>query len=132
MKTVEAIIAKRGGQEGLKARHIRIENSGYMPLVIEYIGTGPRGLPLISVAHYYTQNGDPMRDPEMTFEIDPEGKQDWGPVTYQQDNLGIYQEAVWCEDNGRVMVRPVLVKDLKSFARTWDRNLKEQGFLKAA
>ncbi|MGB8644443.1 MAG: hypothetical protein WCF84_04350 [Anaerolineae bacterium] len=103
-----------------------------MPLVIEYIGSAPRGLPLISVVHYYMQNGDAMCDPEMTFKVDPEGKQDWGPVTYQQDTLGIYQEAVWRESNGRVMIHPALVKDLKAFARSWDRNLKEQGFLKVA
>jgi hypothetical protein len=29
-------------------------------------------------------------------------------------------------------VRPRLVKDLASFARQWDRNLKEQGFVEAA
>ena len=55
------------------------------------VGPGPRGLPTVSVAHYYTQNGDLMRDPEMVFEVGPDGA--FHPVSYQQDNLGIYQEA---------------------------------------
>lgn len=132
MKTVAAIIEKCGGLEALKQQYIEIKNRGYMPLVIEYIGTGPRGLPLISVSHYYIQNGDLMRDPEMTFEIDPAGQQEWGPITYQQDSLSIFQEAIWRAPDDRVMIRPSLVQDLKAFARTWDRNLKEQGFLDVA
>jgi len=131
MKTVEQIIKGRGGLDALKSKYIRIENPGYMRLVIEHVGTGPRGLPLVSVAHYHEQNGDAMRDPEIVFEIDPQGQMEWGPVEYTQDNLGIYQRAVW-QENGHVYIKPRLVKDLKSFARTWDRNLREQGFLQAA
>lgn len=36
------------------------------------------------------------------------------------------------DEAGRVMVRPRLVKELTWFARQWDKNLKEQGFLDAA
>jgi len=36
------------------------------------------------------------------------------------------------DEAGRVMVRPSVLKDLASFARLWDRNLKDQGFLDAA
>jgi hypothetical protein len=50
--------------------HIRIDNPPFMPLVIEGVGTGPRGLPAISVAHYGLQNGDAMRDPEICFEAE--------------------------------------------------------------
>jgi hypothetical protein len=71
-----------------------------------------------------------MRDPEMTFEVDGEGR--FLPVSYQKDNLGIYHEAVFLDGQGRVMVRPRLVKELASFARQWDRNLKVQGFVDAA
>ena len=63
MKTVQGIIEAHGGIEGLKRQYLRIERPGYMRLVIEYIGTGPRKLPLISVAHYGEQNGDAMRGP---------------------------------------------------------------------
>lgn len=111
--------------------HIRIESEGFMPLVVERIGTGPRKLPLISVAHYFTQNGDAMRDPEMTFEQDARG--DLHPVTFQQDGgLPLYQEAVFQNEEGQTLVRPRLLQQLRSFARTWSCNLREQGFLSAA
>jgi hypothetical protein len=128
MKNVRAIIKRFGGLE--KPQHIRLEAPGFLPLVIEAIGTGPRGLPLLSVAHYFEQNGNPMRDPEMTFEVDGEGR--FLPVSYRQDNLGVYQEAVFLDEQGRVMVQPRVVKELASFARQWDRNLKDQGFVDAA
>jgi hypothetical protein len=35
-------------------------------------------------------------------------------------------------EDGRVLVRHDLVRDLQSFARTWDRNIREQGFVDAA
>ncbi len=57
MNTVKKIIDKRGGLEALKISSIRIENPPYMRLVIEYVGIGPRGLPMVSVAHYTEQNG---------------------------------------------------------------------------
>ena len=128
MQNVKAIIDLFGGLAGF--RHIRLEAEGFMPLVIEAIGPGPRGLPMVSVAHYYTQNGDAMRNPEMTFEVAAGGG--FLPVSFQQDNLGIYQEAVLQDEAGKVLVRPRLVKQLASFARQWDRNLKEHGFVEAA
>jgi len=36
------------------------------------------------------------------------------------------------DEAGRLMVRPRVLKDLQSFARLWDRNLKAQGFVDAA
>lgn len=125
MPTVARIIEAHGGLEHLCKRPIRLLNPPYMRLVIEAIGDGPRGLPAISVAHYYEQNGDLMRDPEMVFEIGPDG---WAPVSFWQDNLGFYQEAVVLT-GGKVFVRQDIVADLKTFARDWDRNIAAQGFL---
>ena len=48
----------------------------------------------------------------------------------RQDNLGIDQEAVFKDEAGRVHIRPRLFADLKFFARRWDRNIAQQGFLK--
>jgi hypothetical protein len=131
MKTVAKIIDLFGGIAKMPPIELHVE--GYMRLCIENVGInlccGPRGGALISVAHYYEQNGDLMRDPDLVFEI-IDGE--WWPISYRQDNLGLFQEAVWCDDSSRVMVRQKLVRDLKSFARQWDRNLKEQGFLAAA
>jgi uncharacterized protein DUF6908 len=132
MKTVEKIIEAFGGLEFLNKDYIRLDNEPYMTLCIEYIGPGPRGLPQISVAHYGQQNGDAMRDPDIVFEVDFETGMGWGPVSFRNDYAGVFQEAVWVAENGDVMIRPALVKELKQFARIWDRNLKEQGFLERA
>ena len=127
METVREIIDRKGGLEALKSSHIKVINPPYMPLVVEYVGQGPRGLPLVSVAHYFEQNGDMMRDPEIVFEVPARGT--WEPVSIQQDPLGSHQEAVFRDDAGRLMARPGLVRSIKAFARMWDRNLKAQGFL---
>ena len=131
MKTIQKIIELFGGLRALRDSPIKLESEGFMPLSIEFIGHGPRDLPLVSVMHFYEQNGDLMRDPDMEFEIDGQGK--WHPVSYRQDSIGVMQEAVFVDDKtGRVMVRPKLVRDLRRFAATWSKNLDEQGFLEAA
>ena len=131
MKTVQAIIDLFGGLPNLRNNPIKIEVIGFMPLSIEYIGTGPRGLPLVSVMHYYEQHGDICRDPDMECELDAQGI--WNPISYRQDSIGMMQEAVFTDSQtGAVKVRPRLIRDLKRFARTWDHNLDEQGFLAKA
>jgi hypothetical protein len=129
MNTVQTIIEMHGGLQKLQANYIRIENKPYMCLVIEYVGAGPHDLPLVSVCHYGEQNGDLMRDPEMCFEIDQAG--DWHPTYFRTDYMGIEQNAVYKGDDGRAYHYPRLVKQLKSFAKTWSKNLKEQGFIEA-
>lgn len=119
---------------GLKpGLHIRIENEPYMVLCIEEIGQeGPHGRPVISVAHYFEQNGDLCQDPEMTFEviIANDGKKThyYTPLTFQQAIPPIYQE-VYTE--GFKGYRPALMRELKSFARIWQTNIGHQKFLQA-
>jgi hypothetical protein len=135
MRTVAKIIEARGGLKRLRDNYIRLDNPPYMRLVIEHVGIGPRGMPAISVAHYYEQNGDLMRDPEMVFEVNPDFWQtgDWEPVSYRQDNLAMYQQqAVFIDDQGHAVADADTVRQLKAFARQWDRNIADQGFLKAA
>jgi hypothetical protein len=134
MRNVQKIIDLHGGLEALKRKYIRLEVPGYMRLVIEHIGTGPHGGELVSVAHYGEQNVDAMRDPEIMFEVasDAKGGMTWHPVAIQQDYIGSYQQCVFEDEQGRVMIRPALVRDIAAFARIWDRNLKHQGFIDAA
>ena len=47
-----------GGIDGL---YVSIANEPFMRLVIEHIGEGPHGLPVISVAHYYEMNAISVR-----------------------------------------------------------------------
>ena len=128
MESVREIIDVFGGMARLRQEVMRVEAAGFMPLHIERIGVGPRGGVLVSVAHYYVQNGDLMADPDLTVEV-VDGE--WSPVAYRQDGLGVYQEAVYL-DGDRVTVRPGLVNDLKQFMQAWDRNLRDQGFVDAA
>ena len=128
MESVREIIDVFGGMARLRQEAMRVEAAGFMPLHIERIGVGPRGGVLVSVAHYYVQNGDLMADPDLTVEV-VDGE--WSPVAYRQDGLGVYQEAVYL-DGDRVTVRPGLVNDLKQFMQAWDRNLRDQGFVDAA
>ncbi len=119
MKSVmEAILKRHGLLETFNAStdfHLRIENEPWMPLVIERHGDE------ISVAHYGELNGDAIRDPEVTFRLD------WTPTSITQDPVGRYAEVFPIVD-GQQMVRPALLRELKSFASLWARNLKEQGF----
>jgi hypothetical protein len=139
VKNIARIVELNGGLGNLGSKPIRIEppSSGLMRLCIEYVGTGPRGMPLVSVAHYFEQNGDLMADPDLVFEVNPakDGPLswktgEWGPVSFTQHSTGTYQEAVVIQD-GKVMVAPKLIASLKSFARMWDRNVQAQGYVVA-
>lgn len=130
MKHVKTIIDTLGGLESLLDHPISLRVPSFMPLSIEAIGRGPRGGLLISVMHFFEQNGDLMRDPDVEIEIEPKTGE-WLPVSYRQDSLGLLQEAVSVED-GSLQVDEELVRDLQSFLGDWDRNIGDQGFLEAA
>ena len=80
--------------QGLKepGDHKTIDNTQgvFMSVHVENIGSCDLG-PMFSVAHYYEQNGDLMKDPDMVF---VRSKDDYYPIEFQQDNLAIYQCAV--------------------------------------
>ena len=81
--------------------------------------------------HYGKQNGDLMRDPEMVFEFFTHGEASTAePLSFQNDYMGVFQEVYRYDDTGKkTHVNTRLKAELKSFARTWFTNLKEQGFL---
>lgn len=109
---------------------VRIRVDGYMPLSIEAIGTSADGNRLISICHYGEQNGDLMRDPEMVFELFAYGEASAAePLSFQNDYMGLLQEVYRYDDAGKkTHVNTRLKAELKSFARTWFRNIREQGF----
>jgi hypothetical protein len=125
MNNIAKIISIVGGAKGIYAS---VENPPYMRLVIEDIGQGPRGHQAISVAHYFEQNGDLCQDPEMTFELIPEGANvRYEPLSFQQALPPVYQEVF---ATGSENLR--LKHQLSAFAVTWDRNIGLQGFVSAA
>jgi len=85
--------------------------AGFMDLTIEKVGEIR-----LSVAHYYTQRGDLMSDPQVVFDI---RKDEWVPLRFINsphihdfDETGLDQHA--------------------AFIETWDNNLKNQGFIDRA
>ena len=130
MKNVQAIIDIFGGLDRLRDHPVSLRVPGFMPLSVEAVGTGPRGGPLVSVMHTYVQNGDLMRDPDLVAELVPPVNW-WLPVSYQQDNLGVFQEAVLL-DGDRLVTHSRVVDSLKAFMAVWDRNIGAQGFVAEA
>ena len=57
MRNVQKIINTRGGLEALKRKYLRLEIPGFMRLVIEHIGTGPRGGEMVTQAPHSGQVG---------------------------------------------------------------------------
>lgn len=97
-----------------EAYYMKLKSEGFEDLVLEAIGGNE-----YSIAHYYRQNGDSMRDPEITFTID---KQTCSihPTSFLQDDIGLFYDT----DS----VPPSRVRDLKDFMSQWFTNIKEQGF----
>lgn len=129
METVLRILNAAGGwHPGL---YLRIENPPYIALVIEAADkSGPCGLPALSVAHYGSQNGDAMRDPEMCFELGQAAEPYLDPFYWRNDWVGIEQ---WsrCITGSQHFIHTALHKQHREFARLWDRNLHHQGFAEA-
>jgi hypothetical protein len=131
MRTVSLILMEAGEQE--PGFHLHIDNPPWMPLDIEDILTsGPNGLPTISVAHYGKQNGDPMRDPEMLFEVRRERSEyTLDPYYWRNDYLGIEQYSSFRDDGQKLFTLAGLKRQHEQFARTWDANLRAQGYYEA-
>jgi hypothetical protein len=107
--------------------HRKFDNGGtsIMPAVVEAVGKTPQGALIVSIAHYYEQNGDLMADPEVTFVV---ARDEFVfPISYKQDGLGIDREYVRWEGE-RVFWNLKAQNDLASFCTNWMRNIKEQQF----
>ena len=134
MKNIQQIITDHGGLAAVQANYLRIENPPFMRLVIEVVGMPfPNGTCEVSVAHYGEQNGDAMRDPEITFLVGHSATGwEWSPLTFLNDYVGCYQAACEADANGLQRVKDArLVRELQEFAAQWDLNIKQQGFVDA-
>jgi hypothetical protein len=99
------------------------ESSGFMALHIEWVGECNYG-EMYSVAQYYEQNGDLMRDPDVVF---IKGKDlNYYPISYRQDGLGVDQETVVFKDGVVKWVHYSAQKQLVIFVNQWFRNLADQ------
>ena len=125
VKTILQIIEEAGGLP--KAECISIDNELWMRLVIEVLPErGTDGHIVVSVAHYGEQNSDPMRDPEMLFEVVEEGGGQSGfwPFYFRNDYAAVEQWSRRRDGAGNLHCLPRLTRDLEQFAEMWDRNLR--------
>jgi len=100
-------------------------SGGYMDLIVERVPdlderNAQKGI-AISLAHYFTQNGDLCSDPEMVILVHPSLKM-VEVLTFQQAIPALYQE-VYPEPG---FVHPKLKVSLNRFLRTWLSNLIDQ------
>lgn len=95
--------------------HVRFDMPGYERLVIERLGD------LISIAHYYEQNGDLVADPEVELHYPS-----WIPTAITQA-LG-YRREKFIERDGKTFVDTRFHKEVSSFLALWARNIKAQGW----
>jgi hypothetical protein len=98
----------------------KIANSDvYMPLSVERLSEDR-----FSMAHYYSQCGDLVPDPDMEFWRGPDGK--FYPVAIQM-NTGYYQRAIDFGQGGAVEgYYPRAQREQAVFAAHWLSNIKEQ------
>lgn len=137
-RNLHHLIQALGGTKAIQeAGFIKLENPPYEPLSIEVIGEGflrSKGYKVtctIAVSHTSVLNGDLMRDPEVTFDYyEEEGI--FIPLTYRQDYIGKYSEAIYMNEAGEIRQHTAEHRSLCSFVYTWQINLNQQGFTEAA
>jgi len=124
---MQGIITRLAERHGLNLQaseaHLRLEKEPYEPLVIEKIGPH-----LVSVAHYYEQDGDLVADPDVVFFT---GHGDWLPIEITQAPPGGWVRYVKLSDDGDDITHVNLVgqADLAEFVSLWASNLEAQGWL---
>jgi uncharacterized protein YqiB (DUF1249 family) len=103
------------------AEAAKSESGGYMDLHFDRLYESEGGV-VISLAHYFKQNGDLCCDPDMEIRVLPERKLAEA-LTFQQAIPPIYQMVY--PEAGKV--NPSLQKSLNDFLLTWLRNCVAQG-----
>lgn len=97
-----------------EAYYIKMKSEGFEDLVLEDHGDSK-----YSIAHYYMQNGNAMRDPEIIFTVNTETKSIY-PISFLQDDIGAFYKTD--------TISPAKVKDLENFMLQWFTNIEDQDF----
>ena len=98
--------------------HVRFDMPGFDRLVIERHGS------LISVAHYFEQNGDLIADPEVELHYPT-----WFPTAITQVLSGRPEK--FTKRNGQEFVDRNFHGEVTSFLTMWGNNIRAQGWNKA-
>lgn len=105
----------------LEDGYLKLDNDkNFMALSVECIG-GNNLYNFYSFAHYYEQNGDLMRDPEVCFAVDKD--KNIIPYSFRNDGLGIFQESIHFDTNCYFKRKQA---DLTAFCFEWLNNIKDQ------
>jgi hypothetical protein len=95
----------------------------FMALHVECIGVCNLGH-IFSLAHYYKQHGDLMRDPEMLFIQAEDGG--YYPAEIWQDAVNSHSVGVLIEDGKAVSIDETEQADMTVFAEVWLKNIRVQ------
>jgi len=99
------------------------EYVGLMDASFNFLYKDSEGRYIISLAHYFEQEGDLIADPDMEIRIDP--------VLQSAEALAIQTQfgyrTVYSEDNGKRMVNTREKKDQNKFLAQWLMNMIHQG-----
>jgi hypothetical protein len=111
----------------LEDGYVKINNSEevFMPVSVQEIFNNNKFL-VVSVAHYFEQNGDLLTDPEMCFIYFKE-QNVYAPSYFKQDGgLSIDQESILFENGEITGIRIKMQADHAAFANMWLKNIKQQ------
>ena len=113
--------------EVMEDGYAKIDNSEgtFMAVSVEEIFNNDK-CQIISVAHYFEQNGDLMADPEMCF-IYSKARDIFMPSYFKQNGfMGTEQESILMENGEIKGIRTKIQADHTSFANMWLKNIKYQ------
>lgn len=116
METIKQIIQAAGYDDVAELdvnELIEVENEPFMDISVEKLADDR-----LSVAHYYTQRGDLMSDPEIVFDV---SEAEWVPIEYTQHGFPQVHHH-----------NPDGLDDVAGFVDDWDENIDEQGFVENA
>ncbi len=126
-KEIERLAKKHNFDMSVSYGGFKISNPPYMDLVIEKVGDN-----LISVCHYREVNGDLCQDPEIVFLIPPAELKDacgWFPIEITGNTYMGYQRVATLDKDGQMKnIYPQAQAQVTTFANTWAKNIKHQGF----
>lgn len=106
--------------------HRKIDNTkgAFMAVHIEHINNCNLG-EIFSISHYFEQNSDLMRDPDMEFIKG--GDSEYYPISFWQDAPLKRDETLdWGEDGKIKGIKPKLQAELATFSNMWMKNIKMQ------
>ena len=122
-RKVMDILTEGADIEASESKKIDNTKGAFMPVHVEVVALCNLG-PIFSIAHYYTQNGDLMRDPDMEFIKGGDGE--YYPISFWQDAPIIRDEPVTWKDGEIKAFDPKRQADLVTFSNMWMKNIKEQ------